>query len=445
MDQNKTSGAILQQAASGHASKEHYYQRMGIVVIFAGILTFFSWAAFAPLDKGVTAPGTVIVAGNRKVVQAPGYGIVENIRVKEGDKIKAGATVIELSRTTPQARYEQARDKYLAALAAAARLKAERDNLDTPVYPDILQKGEWQTQGEAAIALQNQLFRARRQAMLSGLRSSQHQLAGLEHQTQSIRRALNLKEKLNSSLLQQLRDIKDLAKQNILPLNRYRELERQQHDTQSQIEELIGQIANAQEKQEEVKQYISQTENEYYKEVSTQLEKAIAESNEQQKNIQITCNELDNTIITAPVSGTVMALSVLTPGSVLSAGEKLMEIVPHDVPLVVDAHVSAELIDKIYPGLTVNMMFTALNQNKTPVIPGYVSLVSPDRLINSNSGEPYYQIQIAVSDEGLALLKNEEIRPGMPVGVLIKTGSRSLLNYLFKPILDRARTALTEE
>ncbi|QCT19307.1 HlyD family type I secretion periplasmic adaptor subunit [Jejubacter calystegiae] len=445
MEQKKTPFIAPEETSNAGGNNERFYQLMGIAVIIIGIMGFFSWAAFAPLDKGVTASGTVIVAGNRKAVQAPSNGIVESIRIKEGDRIQAGVTLIELSRTPSQARYEQARDKYLAALAATARLQAERDNLATPVYPDTLLEDRWRPQGEAAIALQNQLFHARRQAMLGELNSNQHSLTSLELQTQSLSRALNLKKRMNNNLIQQLHDTKSLAEQGIFPLNRYRELQRQQHETQSQIEELTGQIASNKEKQKGIKQNIERSQGEYYRDVNTLLEKSTAESNEQQKNIQITHYELEHTQIVAPISGTIMALKVMTPDSVLSSGETLMEIVPDDLPLVVDAQVNSDLIDKVYPGLEVNMMFTALNQNKTPVIPGHVSLVSPDRLINKNNGEPYYQVQITVSDEGMELLKNEDIRPGMSAGVLIKTGSRSLLNYLFKPVLDRAKTALTEE
>ncbi|URQ60666.1 HlyD family efflux transporter periplasmic adaptor subunit [Pantoea alhagi] len=222
-------------------------------------------------------------------------------------------------------------------------------------------------------------------------------------------------------------------------------LERQQHEVQGQIEDLSGQIKISKEKRQEAEQHIKQIKAEYNKDVNSQLAKTKMEMDDFEKNMQIARYDLDNTQITAPVSGTVMALNVLTPGSVLSAGETLMEIVPQDTPLVIAAQVSATLIDKVYPGLAVNIMFNALNQNKTPVIPGYVTLVSPDRLEDKKSGESYYEIQVLVTDEGRQLLSNVDIRPGMPVSVLIKTGARSLLSYLFKPVLDRAQTAFTEE
>lgn len=424
---------------------ERYFQRLGVLTIVIGVFGFLTWAALAPLDKGVTASGTVMVNGNRKTVQSPGNGIVANVLVREGDIVQAGVPLVELSPTQARARYEQFRDKYLTALATHARLKAEQAGVSRPVFPDLLRDEAWRVQGESLMTLQQALLTARVQALTSEINSNRHNLAGLQYQIQSMERSLALKHKLNHSLRQQLNDMRALANENVLPRNRYRELERQQHDVQSQIEELSGQININQEKRQESEQRIKQIEAEYYKDVNSQLAKTRMEIDDFEKNMQIARYDLDNTHITAPVSGTVMALNVLTPGSVLSAGEALMDIVPRDTPLVIKAQVSATLIDKVYPQLTVNMMFIALNQNKTPVIPGYVTQVSPDRLEDQKSGESYYEIQVAVTDEGRQLLKNADIRPGMPVSVLVKTGSRSLLSYLFKPVLDRAQTAFTEE
>jgi protease secretion system membrane fusion protein len=442
---NKTISATANKQHKNSERNELHFQKMGLLIIFTGVFGFLLWATFAPLDKGVTAPGTVIVAGNRKTIQSPGNGIVEKVMVQEGDDVEPGMTLIQLSYTQAQARYLQTRDKYLTALATYARLKAERDNFAAPVFPQELHDKEWQTQGEILIRLQQQLFQTRRQTLLTNISVNQHTLDGLQYQTQSLERSLTMKKSLALSLKQQLIDMKPLAQENFFPRNRFRELERQQDDMQSQLAELAGQIKSNKEKQKEIKEQIKQIEAEYAQDVNSQLAQTAGQLNEYRNNMQIARYDLDNTRIVSSTAGTVMDLSILTPGSVLSAGESLMEIVPKDTPLIIDAHISADLIDKVSPGLAVNMMFTALNKNKTPVIPGYVTLVSPDRLVDKNTGEPYYSIQLTVSDEGKKRLKNENIRPGMPVSVLIKTGSRSLLNYLFKPVVDRARIALTEE
>lgn len=129
----------------------------------------------------------------------------------------------------------------------------------------------------------------------------------------------------------------------------------------------------------------------------------------------------------------------------VGAGDHLMDVVPSEAALVVDAQLKVQLIDKVYTGLPVDLMFTAFSKTEHQKIPGTVTLVSADRLIDKANGEAYYQMQVTVTPEGAKMLQGEEIKPGMPVEVFVKTGSRSLLSYLFKPILDRARTSLTEE
>lgn len=155
--------------------------------------------------------------------------------------------------------------------------------------------------------------------------------------------------------------------------------------------------------------------------------------------------DLSNTDITAPVSGTVVNLSVFTKGGVISAGGKLMEIVTADDPLVIDAQLPTQLIDKVYPDLEVEVMFPAFNQNQTPKVYGRVMTISADRLVDEKNGFPYYKIRVQVSPEGLKKLAKFNIRPGMPAEVFVKTGERSLLSYIFKPLFDRSHTALREE
>ncbi|URQ60665.1 HlyD family secretion protein [Pantoea alhagi] len=221
---NDYSGLSLPTDNPPAASKtERYFQRLGMLTIFIGLFGFLIWAAAAPLDKGVTAPGTVTVNGNRKTVQSSGNGIVERVLVKEGDTVQAGVPLIELSHVQATARYEQYRDKYLTALATHARLKAEQQGINQPDFPELLRHQAWRSQGEMLISLQQALLEARMQALSSEIDGSQHNLASLQYQIQSMQRSLTLKRKLNHSLRQQLNDMRALADENFLPRNRYRE------------------------------------------------------------------------------------------------------------------------------------------------------------------------------------------------------------------------------
>ena len=155
--------------------------------------------------------------------------------------------------------------------------------------------------------------------------------------------------------------------------------------------------------------------------------------------------ELANVEVRAPVDGIVVGMNVFTEGGVIGPGFKLMDIVPSDDLLVITGQVPVHLIDKVHVDLPVDLIFSALNQKKTPNIPGTVTQVSADRLMDERTGLPYYNMKAKVTSEGIKQLSDQQIRAGMPVEIFIKTGERSLMSYLFKPILDRLHSSLGEE
>jgi protease secretion system membrane fusion protein len=155
--------------------------------------------------------------------------------------------------------------------------------------------------------------------------------------------------------------------------------------------------------------------------------------------------DLANVLVKAPVDGTVVAMNVFTRGGVVPAGFRMMDIVPSDEPLIVEGQVPVNLIDKVHKDLKVEMIFSAFNQNETPHIPGIITQVSADRLQDQRTGAPYYEMRAKVAPEGMKLISKLQIRPGMPVEVFVKTGERSMMSYLLKPVFDRAKTSLTEE
>ncbi|MBF3216755.1 HlyD family type I secretion periplasmic adaptor subunit, partial [Pseudomonas aeruginosa] len=155
--------------------------------------------------------------------------------------------------------------------------------------------------------------------------------------------------------------------------------------------------------------------------------------------------DLANSEVRAPVAGLVVGQEVFTEGGVIAPGQQLMEILPERQPLLVDARLPVEMVDKVRVGLPVELMFSAFSQSTTPRVEGEVTLVSADRLLDERSEAPYYRVRIRVGEEGVRRLAGLEIRPGMPVEAFVRSGERSLLNYLFKPLADRTHLALGEE
>jgi multidrug efflux pump subunit AcrA (membrane-fusion protein) len=264
------------------------------------------------------------------------------------------------------------------------------------------------------------------------------QLRGLEATRSSKNQQLAL-------LKEQLDNLRDLAQDGFVPRNRVLETERTYTQLQGEISSDTGNAGRIQRQIAELEQRRIHRLQEYQKEVRQQLSDIKKEADALSSHLQAQEFELANVEVKAPVDGTVVGMNVFTESGVIGPGFKLMDIVPSDDVLVVTGQVPVHLIDKIYVDLPVDLIFTALNQKKTPQIPGIVTQVSADRLIDERTGLPFFNIKAKVTQEGMKQLADQQIRAGMPVEVFIKTGERSLMSYLFKPILDRAHSALSEE
>ncbi|MCY1398955.1 Type I secretion system membrane fusion protein PrsE [compost metagenome] len=190
---------------------------------------------------------------------------------------------------------------------------------------------------------------------------------------------------------------------------------------------------------------ILQRRHDYFKEVESQLTEVQKESGSLADRLRSLDYEVRHTSIRSPIDGMVQGLSIATIGGVIQAGAKIMDIVPDNEPLQVDANIPVQAIDKMIPGLPVDISFPAFNHAQTPNIPGRVLTVSADRLIDEQSKQPYYLAQIEVTPEGMDKLGANRIRPGMPASVTIKTGERNLLSYLLKPLLDRVDSSFKEQ
>jgi protease secretion system membrane fusion protein len=156
-------------------------------------------------------------------------------------------------------------------------------------------------------------------------------------------------------------------------------------------------------------------------------------------------HEVANAVVRAPVDGVVADVSIFTVGGVVAPGLRMMDVLPLNEPLIVEGQVPVHLIDSVRQGLPVELIFSAFNQNTTPRVPGIVTQVSPDRLDDPKTGLPYSRLRAEITAEGRQILSRLDVRPGMPVELFVKTGERTLLSYLFKPLRDNFRLSLTEE
>ena len=421
------------------------YARLGWLLMLGGFLGFLGWAALAPLDKGVAVSGKVMVSGHRKVVQHPSGGIVERIDVRDGDKVVAGQVLIRLKETPLLGQAQSLRSQFYGSLASEARLNAERDGALEVSFPTELTTLAAAPEVASNLALQRQLFDSRRQALLLDQQGIHESIAGAEAQLRGVRDSQASKVLQRTALTEQLQGLRELAREGFIPRNRLLDSERVYAQVLGSISEDYGRIGQLQRQVLEMRLKIRQLAEEYQKEVRTQLADTRVRTEDLRNRLASAEFELANSQLRAPVAGIVVGLDVFTEGGVIKPGQALMEIVPQGEPLLVEARVPVELADKVHPGLPVELMFSAFSQSTTPRVAGEVTLVSADRQVDERTDEPYYTLRAQVSDAGMAQLAGLQIRPGMPVEAFVRTGERSMLNYLFKPLLDRTHMALVEE
>ncbi|MDG0800771.1 HlyD family type I secretion periplasmic adaptor subunit [Pectobacterium polaris] len=419
------------------------YLKYGLWLVLIGFGGLLLWAGMAPLDKGVGVSGRVIVADNRKAVQPVSSGRIASLTVRDGDRVQAGQILATLDQTPAQAQRDNLVTQLQEAHAGEARLLAERDDLNTIAFPAPTEQHSTVTQ-QIQIA-QQQLFISRRAALQQERAAIQAAIIGTKAQSQGSQALLVSSQTQFQIISEQLRGLRPLAQEGYIARNRLLDVERQAAQLAGAIAQERNNRVQLQQQVVELEQKIQQRQNEYQKEVRAQLADTQRSIQDLTQRLKTAEYELQHTHIRAPASGTIVGLALHTEGGVVNSGQMLMEIVPEGQPLLIDAQLPIELVDRVSNGLPVELLFSAFNQSTTPRISGIVALIGADQLVEQQTGKPYYALRIHVDEQGKQQLAGLDVRPGMPVQAFIRTGERSLLNYLFKPLSDRLHLALTEE
>ncbi|MND61118.1 Type I secretion system membrane fusion protein PrsE [compost metagenome] len=420
--------------------------RWGVWLVLAGFGGFLLWSWLAPLDAGVVATGTVKVTNNRKAVQHLTGGTVEAILVREGDLVKKGQEVVRLDSLRAAAEEGAISAQYIVSKTVENRLEAERDGRDVVTYdPELLKRFKGDYRLEAAMDLQQRLLDTRRAGLAGEISILQENLAASAVQLKGLQQVYSARASQIGFLNQELQGTRVLSAEGYVPRNRLLELERSNADLAAGQAENLNNIARVRSQTTEIKLRILQRQHDYLKEVESQLTETAKENTTLADRLRALDYEVTHTVIRSPIDGMVQALSIATVGGIIQPGFKIMEIVPLNEPLQVDAMIPVQAIDKMVPGLPVDISFPAFNHAQTPNIPGRVMTISADRLMDEESKEPFYLAQVEVTPDGMSLLGSNHIRPGMPASVTIKTGERNMLSYLLKPMLERVDSSFKEQ
>ena len=427
----------------------HSIQRYMIVgMAIVGVVTFGigGWAATSELTGAVIGQGVLVVDSSVKKVQHPTGGVVGELRVREGDRVKAGDILVRLDETQTLANATIIASSFDELLARQARLEAERDSADQIVFPKPLLERARDPGSEAAraIAAERSLFDLRRQARGGQKAQLKERSAQLQEEIKGYIGQAEAKQKEVDFIHQELEGVRTLWQKNLVPMNRLTALERDTARLEGERSQLSGMIAQAKGKIAEIGLQVIQIEQDLRTEVGKELIEARSKISETAERKTAAVDQLNRVDIRAPQSGRVHQLTVHTVGGVISPGEQIMLIVPDADALAVEVKIAPRDIDQVYVGQTASMRFAAFDQKTTPEIEGEVSMVSADLTQDQRTGMSYYTVRLLLKPEELAPLKNAKLVAGMPVEVFIKTPGRTALSYLIKPLRDQAERALKE-
>lgn len=418
-------------------------RRIGYLMLLVTFGLFGGWAALAPLDSSALAPGVVTVKSYRKTVQHLEGGIVRELRVHDGDLVKAGDVLLVLDNTQARSEVETTRSQLIAALQLQARLEAERDGLPEPVAVPALDPTDPRVQ--EARDSEARIFQTRRTSLLGEIGLQEKTIGQIEEQIRGLKAIIASKQMLAASYQEEIVDLRALLAEGYVDKQRLREQERSLSRLQTEVAESQSGIAQARVNIDEARLKILQLKKAFASEVAGLLGDARTKVYELRERLATLQDRDQRTDILAPESGMVMGMTVHTLGAVVSPGTALLDIVPANEELIVEAQVSPMDIDRIALGKLADIRFSAFKSSTTPVIEGRLVQISADRLINKDTGTAYYLARVALTDKGRQTLGNLTLVPGMPVEVLVNTGARTLLQYLMQPASNVFARSLIED
>ncbi|RWC30040.1 HlyD family type I secretion periplasmic adaptor subunit [Mesorhizobium sp.] len=414
----------------------------GSVAVF--LLGFGFWAATAPIAGATIAPGVVAAAGQNVMIQHLEGGVVSSIKVREGDRVSRGQALIVLDPTVAQSQLNRVLKQWVAQKADIARLEAERDGLEKIVLSSDLGAYSDASEYSDVFGEQNKEFQARlaRYAAEQGI--LKQRVMALQDAIVGLRAQKKAAENQIAIVSGETERKKDLLEKGLTNRSEYTDLLRSTAELVGQAGSLEAQIASSATQTVEARQQIERLTTSRVEDAVTELNKARTQVADLEEQINAGRSVLDRTTIRAPVDGIIVRSLYNSQGSVIRAGEVVMELLPTTNEFIVEARIKPEDIDSIRVGQDANMMFTALNARTTPKVPGKVFYISADRLITPSTGLPYFTVRLKMANKLPRQIKPEQIYPGMPVETFISTGERTFLAYLTKPLVDSFQRAFRE-
>jgi membrane fusion protein, type I secretion system len=420
--------------------------------ILAGMLVFAvlvggvgGWAGTTKLSGALIASGTVVVDSNVKKVQHPTGGVIGELRVREGDRVKGGNIVARLDQTITRANLAIISKGLDELSARKARLASERDGSVALVFPDRLQSREREPEVAHIIEGERKLFDLRRTARLGQKAQLGQQFGQLREEIVGLTAQQGAKVREIELINRELEGVRELFKKSLIPISRLTQLEREATRLDGEEAQLMAAVAQAKGKMAEIELKIIQIDQDLSSEVAKEMREIDAKIGEFEERKVAAEDQLRRVDIRAPHDGTVFQLTVHTVGGVIAPGEAIMLIVPDADSLMVEAKVNPQDIEQVQLNQKTVLRFTAFNLATTPEIDGQVSRISADISSDQRTGQSFFTVRISIRPDELSLLGNSRLVPGMPVECFIQTGERTMVSYLLKPLRDQLMRTFREK
>ncbi|SDN52508.1 HlyD family secretion protein [Methylobacterium phyllostachyos] len=415
----------------------------GVAAVIAVALGVGAWTAATELSGAIIASGSLVVESNIKKVQHPTGGVVAELPIQEGDRVRAGDLLVRLDATAARATYDSVTKSLWEIAARNARLEAERDG-----RPDLAIPADLNAAGPEVGRIldgERKLFRFRREALQGQKAQLRERIGQLNEEIKGLVEQAAAKEQETAIIGREYAGVEELWKKNLIQLTRLTSLQRDMSRLKGERGVLVASIAQTRGKVSETELQIIQLEQNLRSEVGKELAENRAKTATLMEQKITAFDQLQRIEIHAPQTGYVHELAVHTRGGVIAPGEPIMLIVPTADSLVVEVRVAPQDIDRLQTGQAAGLRFPSFDQRTTPELNGRVTRIAADVSEDKRTGSFYYLVRLGVSKDELAKLDGAKLMPGMPVEAFIRTADRTVLSYLTKPLVDQARRAFREK
>ncbi len=411
---------------------------VALVFVAGGI-----WASVTYIAGAVIAQATVSPESGIKTVQHPDGGIVKEIRVRPGDRVKAGQVLIVFDEEEIRARLAITETRLYAGLAEIARLEAERDGAEAPVFPRQLLEQADDPEVRRVVKVQKALFTARRRMLTNQRNILEQKVAALEKRITGLEAELSGKERQAKLIDEEIGTVARLFSRGQALKSRLLALKRKAAALEGERGRLLGEIAQARDSIFEIRLQILRLERDFLARVLDRLADLHEQTGVLEEQRMDLRRRLDMMRIRAPVDGRVLDVAVKTIGGVVSPRQPILRIVPEHEPLILEARVRPTDIDQVEASQKARIVFTAFSNRNTPVLEGEVRVVSPAPIVDENAEQTFFRAEVVVPAEELKKLsEDQKLIPGMTAEVFLTTQERTPLNILLSPLIDAARHSL---